>query len=267
MFESIKGKRVLITGATGGMGSAMAELFAEYGATVGLHYHKNKEEAERLLASILKKTKNAYSALQSNSGPAGSGQAEIFQADLSEEKDRKELLISFEKKFGGIDVLINNAGAVYEYAHFSELKEESWEGTFDLNAKAPFYLSGGAFDSMKQSGGRIINISSANVEYGGSPKSMHYVASKAALESITRGFAKIGAKDNILVNAIRCGVIDTPMRNRIPGYNEKDYQNRIAMIPLKRAGAPLDIARMALFLASEAGDFITGEIFTVAGGD
>ena len=137
-----------------------------------------------------------------------------------------------------------------------------------MNAKAPFFLSGEVFDSMKdQGGGRIINISSVNVKYGGGAKSIHYVASKAALESITRGFAREGAKYNILVNTIRPGVIDTPMHTNIRGYSRKDFQKRIALVPLKRMGKPIDIARMALFLASEAGDFITGEIFTIAGGD
>lgn len=251
-LEGITGKRVLITGATGGMGTALVALFAEQGARVGLHYHENETEAKRLLTETKKK----------------SPEAEMFRANLTDLKDIQKLLAAFLKNFGGIDILINNAGAVYDYAHFSELDERSWQNTFDLNAKAPFYLSGGVFDAMKkQGGGRIINISSVNVKFGGSEKSMHYVASKAALESITRGFARAGAKNNILVNAIRCGVIDTPMRTNVAGYNEQDFQKRIAMVPLGRAGKPIDVAQMTLFLASEAGNFITGEMFTVAGGD
>ncbi len=251
MFEGIKGKRVLITGATGGMGEAFAQLFAEHGASLGLHYQKNKQGAKKLLNEVKDKTK----------------QADIFQADLLDTISRKKLLNDFLKKFKGIDVLINNAGAVFDQIEFSKLNEESWQNTFDLNVKAPFYLSAGVFEVMKKNGGRIINISSVNVKYGGSARSMHYVASKAALESITRGFAKEGAKYNILVNAIRPGVIDTPMRTKIKGYSEKDFSKRIAMVPLKRTGKPIDVARMALFLASETGSFITGEIFTVAGGD
>ena len=84
---------------------------------------------------------------------------------------------------------------------------------------------------------------------------------------MTIGFAREGAKFNILVNSIRCGVIDTKMRTRIAGYNEANFKKRIDLIPLKRPGQPIDIARMVLFLASECGDFITGEIFNVAGGD
>lgn len=252
MFEGIKDKKVLITGAAGGLGSAMTELFSDYGASIGIHYRNNKSGAEALLQALRSKKATA----------------EIFQADLLEQKSRKDLIRSFIEKFGGIDVLINNAGAVYDYAHFSELTEKTWQDTFDLNAKAPFFLSGEIFDYMKDhGGGRIINISSVNVKYGGSAKSMHYVASKAALESFVLGFAREGAKYNILVNSIRCGVIETSMRKKIAGYNEEDWKRRIGLIPLGRAGKPVDISRMALFLASEAGNFITGETFTVAGGD
>jgi len=254
MFEDMKNKKVLITGASGGIGSCMAKLFANHGASVGLHYRgeDDKKEVIKTLEEIQKK----------------SGKAEIFQADFLNSQDRKNLIKAFIEKFGGIEVLINNAGAAFAYEHFSELDEKTWDNTFNLNVKAPFYLSGEAFNYMKEhGGGRIINISSANVKYGGSAKSFHYCASKAALDTLTVSFAREGAKYNILVNSIRCGVIDTPMRTKIEGYNEENFKKRINLIPLKRAGKPIDIARMALFLASESGNFITGEIFTVAGGD
>lgn len=250
MCEGIKGKRVLITGATGGIGAEIARLLGSYGARLGIHYSQNSDEAKALTQEL----RNT--------------EAEIFQSDLADREARKNLLPAFIQKFGGIDVLINNAGAVYDHAHFSELKEDSFQKTFALNVEAPFYLSGQAFEDMRtHGGGRIINISSVNVKYGGSPRSFHYVASKAALESLTVGFAREGAQYNILVNAIRCGVIDTPMRTKVAGYSEEDFQKRINLIPLKRMGQPLDVAHMVLFLASECGDFITKEIFTVAGGD
>ena len=252
MFEDIKNRRVLITGANGGIGSAIADLFADHGAKLGLHYRKNNEETEKMLNKIKNKTE----------------QAKIFQADLLDTESRKNLIENFIKNFGGIDVLINNAGAIDDYKHFSELSEAAWQNTFDLNVKVPFYLSGEAFQYMKEhGGGRIINISSVNVKYGGSARSLHYVAAKAALENLGLGFAKEGAPYNILVNSIRCGVIDTPMRTKVAGYDEENFKKRINLIPLKRAGQPIDIARMALFLAAESGNFITGEVFTIAGGD
>ena len=252
MFEDIKNRRVLITGANGGIGSAIADLFADHGAKLGLHYRKNNEETEKILNKVKNKTE----------------QAKIFQADLLDTESRKNLIENFIKNFGGIDVLINNAGAIDDYKHFSELSEAAWQNTFDLNVKVPFYLSGEAFQYMKEhGGGRIINISSVNVKYGGSARSLHYVAAKAALENLGLGFAKEGAPYNILVNSIRCGVIDTPMRTKVAGYDEENFKKRINLIPLKRAGQPIDIARMALFLAAESGNFITGEVFTIAGGD
>ena len=161
MFEDIKNKKVLITGASGGIGSCMAKLFASHGSVVGLHYNNNKKEAIKLLNEIRKE----------------GGKAEAFKADLLDVKNCKNMVRSFIKKFNGIDILVNNAGAVFEYKHFSELDEESWDNTFKLNVKAPYYISGEAFTHMKDhGGGKIINISSATVKYGCSPRSMHYSA-------------------------------------------------------------------------------------------
>ena len=252
IFKDIGNKKVLITGASGGIGASMAKLFASYGACVGLHYRSGKEEAIKLLKGIRE----------------SSGKAELFQGNLLEQNVRTNLVESFVKTFGRIDVLINNAGTTYGYKHFSELDEKSWDCTFGLNVKAPFFLSASAFQYMKETGGgRIINISSAAVKYGGGANNLHSVATKAALDCLTIGYAREGAKYNILVNSIRSGVIDTPMRTKIKGYTEEHFQKRVSLIPLKRIGQPIDIARMALFLASESGNFITAEIFTVAGGD
>lgn len=251
MFEDIKGKRILITGASGGIGSATAQVFALYGARIGLHYNKNLGLAEQLLESIRDKSDSF-----------------LFQADLLNAGSAKHLMREFVTKFGGIDVLINNAGAVYDYKHFSKLSEKSIMDTFALNVMAPFYLACEAFQHMQSNGGgKIINISSVNVKYGGSAKSLHYCAAKAALESLSRGFAREGAEYNILVNSIRCGFIDTSMRTRVDGYGEENAKKRMSLIPLKRMGKPEDIAHMALYLASNAGNYITNEIITVAGGD
>ncbi|MBA3052129.1 SDR family oxidoreductase [bacterium] len=251
-FKDIKDKKVLITGASGGIGAGIARLFASYGACLGIHYCSAKKNAVRLAEEIKKK----------------GIRIELFQGDLQKPESRNTLVGNFVKKYGRIDVLVNNAGAIYDYEHFSKLAEKSWDYTFDLNVKAPYYLSAAAFMNMKRNdGGRIINISSANVKYGGSARSVHYTASKAALENLTLGFAREGAKYNILVNSIRCGLIATQMHEKIKGYNEKLFKQRIELIPLKRSGKPIDIARMVLYLASECGSFITGETFTVAGGD
>jgi len=248
MFEIIKNKKVLITGASGGIGSCMALLFAEYGANVGIHYNVGENESSKLVDKIKKM--------------GGNGAA--FKADLTKESS-KSVIPSFINHFGGLDVLINNAGAAIGTQDILDLDEESWDKTFYLNARAPFFLAQNAFKHMKDNGGgRIINISSISVKYGGSSQTLHYGAAKSALETITLGLSKAGAKHNILVNTVRGGYIDTPMHEKM---GRKNLKERIDMIPLKKAGKPQDIAGMVLFLASEAGDFITGETFTVAGGD
>lgn len=249
MFEDIKGKKILITGASSGIGASTAELLGSYGAVVGVHYRGNREGAMKVIGSINEQ----------------GGRAEVLQGDLLRTEVREELLQDFISSFGGIDILVNNAGGIYGARHFEEMDEEAWDDTFTLNVKAPFFLALEAFSFMRrQGGGKIINISSISAKYGGSPETLHYGAAKAALDSITVGLARAGAQFNILVNSVRGGFIDTPLHKKI---GRSSIEDRIKLIPLKRAGQPIDIARMVLFLASSAGDFITGEIFTVAGGD
>ena len=251
MFPGIKGKKVLITGASGGIGSAIARLFSSSGAIVGLHYHQNEKEAKRIFTSIRK----------------NKGKAELFKVNLLDSEERSELIKSFVKTFGGIDILINNAGGAIGNKHFLELDENSWDSTLTLNLKTVFFLSQEAFKVMKkQKWGRIINISSVAAKFGGSSSSLHYAAAKAGLEAITIGLTREGATYNILVNAVRPGVIDTPFHKKI-GRDSVKMRKRIGLIPLKRIGSPEDIASMILYLASSYGDFITGQIFTVSGGE
>lgn len=249
MFENLTGKRILVTGASSGIGACIAGLLGSCGAFVGVHYRDNEKGAQDIAGNISKQ----------------GGKAELLQGDLLLASVRTDLLKSFADTFGGIDVLVNNAGGVYGPKHFLELDEESWDNTLALNVKAPFFLAKGAFSLMaEQRGGKIINISSISAKYGGSPQTLHYGAAKAALDSLTVGLASAGARYNILVNSVRGGVVDTPFHKKM-GRNSLD--DRIKLVPLKRAGQPLDIARMVLFLVSEAGDYVTGEIFTIAGGD
>lgn len=251
MYESLKGKRILVTGASSGIGAAIAEHAAGFGACVGLHYRQNREGAQTVLDKI----------------KLSQGKAALFEGDLLQETIRNNLISDFVTEFGGIDGLVNNAGCAFGYQHFSILDEESWDNAYCLNVKAPFILTRNAFKYMKENGGgRIINISTVGVKYVG-PKSMHYTSSKAALDTLTIGFAREGAKHNILVNSIRCGLIDTPMHTKIEGYREEDFRKRASLVPLQRIGTPADIAGMAAFLLSDCANFITGEIFSVAGGD
>ena len=249
MYPELNNKRILITGASGDIGGSIARHFAESGAVLGIHYGQNLKAADALTREIEKK----------------GGQAACFQANLLSENPC-HLIDEFIGKFGGIDVLVNNAGGVVGFKDFLKLDETSWSETYQLNVQAPFFLAQRAFGHMKQQGGgKIINISSVAAKYGGSARSMHYGAAKAALEAMTVGLARFGAPHNILVNAVRGGFIDTQSQDRLA--SEKDLKARVELIPLKRPGKPEDIARTVLHLVSKAGDFITGEVLTVAGGD
>lgn len=249
IISGLENKRVLVTGATGGIGTRIVRMFATKGAVVGIHYHKNQGQAELLAREV----------------ESSGSQSDFFQADLLS-SNGADLVDAFVERFDGIDVLVNNAGAICGFEDFLELDETSWSETFQLNAQAPFFLAQSAFARMKKSsGGKIINISSIAAKYGGSTRSLHYGASKAALEAVTIGLARAGAPHNILVNAVRGGYIDTPAQHRLS--SQKDLAERVKRIPLQRAGQPEDIASMVVFLASGAGDFITGEIMSVTGGD
>lgn len=249
MFEEIKNKRVLVTGASSGIGACTAELFASYGATVGIHYNSSDKDAEILG----KKISDRFSS------PI------LIKANLLNPDERNRIVQTFIDSAGGIDVLVNSAGAIIGTNHFSEMDDESWDKTLNLNLKAPFFLAKSAFlYMMSNGGGRIISISSIAAKYGGSASSIHYGAAKAGVEAATRTLAREGVQYNILVNAIEPGVIETKFHKKI---GRSSLVERVKTIPLKRAGSPLDVARLCLFLASGAGDYITGQVYGVTGGD
>jgi 3-oxoacyl-[acyl-carrier protein] reductase len=246
----LENKNVLVTGGSSGIGSEIVRVLAQNGAAVGIHYHTNAQKAEAVRQTLDNSQKHL-----------------TYQADLSNTRDAHHLIAQFLQDFGHIDVLINNAGSIFGNVHFSELTPNDWNRTFALNTLAPFLLSQVAFQNMEErGGGRIINISSVSAKYGGSPYTMHYGASKAALDALTIGMSRAGAIHQILVNSIRCGFIDTEF-HRTMGRTENNILKRIELIPLKRAGTPKNIADAVLFLAGSTGDFITGELLSVSGGD
>jgi 3-oxoacyl-[acyl-carrier protein] reductase len=249
MFEAIRGRRVLITGSGSGIGACMAELFAAHGAVVGIHYHRSEESARNVHGRIREK----------------GGQAMLLHADLMDPGACSALVPRFIQQAGGIEVLVNNAGGVLGHPHFLEMDRESWEKTLSLDLTAPFFLAQAAFGHMlDHGGGRIISISSIAAKYGGSAETTHYGAAKAGVEAFTRTLARAGAKHGILVNAVQPGVIDTDFHRKI---GRASLEERAKQIPLGRPGTPLDVARLCLFLASEGGDYITGQVFGVTGGD
>lgn len=249
MFEDIKRKKILVTGASSGIGACTAELFGRHGAVVGIHYHTERESALRLQRIL--------------EGMAG--EAILLEADLLDPASREELVPRFIGEAGGIDVLVNNAGGILGSTHFLDLDQASWEMTLHLNLTAPYILARESFRWMREhGGGRIINISSIAARYGGSETSIHYGAAKSGLEAVTKTLARAGATHNILVNTIQPGVIDTPAHRKI---GRGSLEGRVKSIPLQRAGTPLDVARLCLFLASDGGNYITGQTLRVTGGE
>jgi len=248
----LAGRRALVTGASTGIGLAIAWALVAAGACVGLHHRRPATEMTAVLDELR----------------AGGGAVHPLQGDLTDPAVPARLVADFVALAGGLDLLVNNAGGVYGYTDFRDLSEADWNATFALNVTAPMLLTRSAWPHLQATGsGRVVNISTAAVGYAGSARSVHYVAAKAALEATTRTLAKAGAADGILVNAVRCGVIATDMHARIDGYDTARWQERLKLVPLGRAGTPEEVAEMVLFLLGPHGAFVTGQIVGVTGGE
>ena len=229
-------KTVLITGACGGIGRACLQLFRQNGYRTFAHCRTDEKAVE----------------------------GDFFQADLSSVEETLALATHCLEQ-GGVDILVNAAGAYPSPEGFTDMLIDELDRVMAVNFKAPLLLSQKLFPIMQErKWGRIINLSSIGVKYGGNPATIAYTASKSALETLTLALAKEGAPSNILANTIRVGVTNTLFHQKNPG---KDMDARIKMIPLGRMANPEEIARMVLFLAEEGGDFMTGSTITVAGGE
>lgn len=246
MANRLKGKKALITGASRGIGRAIAEKFAEEGAKIGLNYHSSDEKAKEILESV-----NSHS------------EGILLKGDVSNEKDCKRIVSDFVDEFDGLDILLNNAG-ILNKKKLEESTVETFDQTMGVNVRGPFLLSKYSLEYLKYSGeGRIINMSS-HWAFRASDQATSYVISKTALIGLTRALAlELGPK-GITVNAIAPGTIETDMI--ADRYSEKEKRERAQEIPLKRLGKPEDIANTALFLASEEGSYVNGEIIGVNGG-
>ena len=239
-------KTVIITGASRGIGRSMAELFANKGYNVLINFNHSEKKALYL-----------YNKLR-NKGLS----VKIFKADVSK-RNEVELMMKFcVEKFGGLDVLINNAGISQEKI-FTDITDEDLDEILNVNFKSVFYCSQGALKYMlPNKRGKIVNISSIWGIVGASCE-VHYSASKAAIIGLTKALAKELGPSNIQVNCIAPGVIQTDM---LSPYNEDELCVLKENTPLMRLGSPNDIAGCALYLASSYSDFVTGQIISPNGG-
>lgn len=243
-MKKLDGKVAIVTGSSRGIGKAIALEFARNGAKVVVNYVKSKEEAERVVDEIKKIGTEAIAVM----------------ADVSDEKQVKRLFEEAIKRFGRIDILVNNAG-VYIQSEAAEFDEKNWSETLDTNLKSVMLCTKEAIANMQnQKSGAIVNISSiyGATNFAGAPA---YGASKAGIIYLTKRFAKEFGP-NIRVNAIAPGMIDTDMTAGDP----KGIESCSKEAALKRIGKPEEIAKVALFLASDDSSYITGEVIIADGG-
>jgi glucose 1-dehydrogenase len=246
----LENKRALITGADSGIGQAIAQAFAEAGADVAIIYHSDAEgaaETRRRVEAVGRKSLT----IQGDVGDSASVEAFFAQA-VSE--------------LGPLDILVNNAGTGAENADIAELKDEDLEKVLRTNLMGPVFCARAFVRLRRQQGGkgRIVNISSV-AQHLPTPESSPYGMSKAALGSFARSLSRELAEDKININNIAPGLIQTPMTQKRlddPQKREESFEK----IPWHRAGQPEEIARLALFLASDAGDYVTGQTWTMDGG-
>ena len=240
-----KDKVVLITGASRGIGKAIALLFAKEGAKVIVNYHSAEKEANEVVKEISK---------------IGS-EAIAVKCDVSKEEEVKKMVSEGIKRFGKIDILVNNAGIVFDVPLF-EKSVDQWNRTLGVNLTGVFLCTKYTAPHMKkQKTGAIINISSTNGIDTLNPESADYDASKAGVISLTKNLASELAP-NIRVNCIAPGWVDTDINKGLPREYVAEETKHILM---KRFGKPEEIAKAVLFLASEDASFITGTTLVVDG--
>jgi 3-oxoacyl-[acyl-carrier protein] reductase len=246
-MTTLTGKVAIVTGASKGIGAGIAKLFAQCGASVVVNYATSKEAANALVAEV----------------KSSGGKAVAIQADFSKTADIRRLFEETKRAFGSLDILVNNAG-VYAFAPLKDATEQEFHREFSANVLGVITATQEAEKYFAPHGGSIINISSiASVGY--LPNSVIYAASKSAVDSVTRVTSIELAPKKIRVNSIAPGSTITEGIAAL-GMPQASIDALIATIPFGRPGMPEDIARVALFLASDDSAWVTGERITVSGG-
>ena len=245
--EDLKGMRVLVTGASSGIGSAAAILFSEQDCYIGVHYFRTPGGAEKTLEQVKKNSDGI-----------------LLRADIRDEKQVEEMVEQFADKAGGIDILINNAGSLIDRQPFETATLDYHEDIYATNVRSIFLVTRTALPYLKKSKGNIVNIGSVGGHTGGAAGSGMYCGAKAAVAAETISMAKEFAKYGIRVNSVLPGFIETRFHEQ---FSTARRRKEVAeQTPLGRNGTAEDVAKAILFLASDAASFITGEYIAVSGG-
>jgi len=246
--KKLAGKVAVVTGASKGIGAAIAKQIAAEGAAVVINYASSKTGADNVAREI----------------NSNGGKAVAVQGDMSKKADIERLFAEAKRVFDTIDILVNNAG-IYEFAPLEAITEEHFHKQFNLNVLGLIFAAQAAVKLFGPSGGSIVNISSV-VSQVGIPNAAVYSATKGAVDALTRSLAKELGPRKIRVNAINPGMVETEGVHAA-GIAGSDMQRQVeAQTPLGRIGQPQDIASAAVFLASSDSAWITGETFVISGG-
>lgn len=245
-MKLLTGKTALVTGASRGIGYAIAQRFAEQGANVAFTYLSSVEKGEALEAELAKHDVKAKG----------------YRSDASDFKAAEQLISSVVSDFGSLDILVNNAGITQDNL-LMRMNEEAWDKVINVNLKSVYNTVKAALRTLlKQKRGSIINLTSV-VGIKGNAGQANYAASKAGIIGFTKSVALELGSRNIRSNAIAPGFIETEMTEQL---DEKTVQSWRDAIPLKRGGQPEDVADCALFLASDLSTYMTGQVLQVDGG-
>lgn len=236
-------KTAVITGASGGIGTATAKRLCRDGFSLALIYNKSEEKAKELLSKL-------------------NTDARIYKCDIGDSSAVNGTVSRILGDFGRIDVLVNNAG-IAQQKLFCDISDEDWDRMISVNLSGAFYFSRAVLpDMIHRKSGRIINIASMWGETGGSCE-VHYSAAKAGIIGMTKALAKEVAPSGITVNAVSPGVIMTDM---LSPFSEADLNELSDEVPLCRLGKPEEVADAVAFLAGDGADYITGQVLSVNGG-
>ncbi len=244
--DGLEGRRALVTGASGAIGSAIARLLAGAGVRLAIHFNTNEAAAEELLQEVT----------------ASGGEAITIGADISDADAAAELVKQIAARWDGLDILVNNAGITRD-GLLARMSEDDWDAVLDTNLKSAYLCTRAALRPMMRARfGRIVNISSVSGIMG-NPGQANYSAAKAGLIGFTKAIAREVASRGITVNAVAPGFIESPMTASL---TEEALLAVTAAIPLGRMGRPEEVARWVAFLASDAGAYVTGQTVVVDGG-